>query len=170
MVARLGQGGAGRAKERDLRIPVPGRSGGGERPACGPGAGRGAGGVVRAAERQPGRAVPQSRVEGAFVMVWERISGVARQSDLRQAPAVAAAGAGAFERDRGGAGALPVHRLGGISAQHVRERRRVCGALSARRSSSSWRSAERRLRRRWERAGRRASSIFTASRRCRATS
>ena len=58
-------------------------------------------------------------------MVWERILGVARQSDLRQAHAVAAAAAGALERDRGRAGALPVHRLGGVSARHVCERRRV---------------------------------------------
>ncbi len=36
-----------------------------------------------------------------------------------------------LRRDRGGAGAVSLHRLGGLSAQHVRKRRRIRGAVSA---------------------------------------
>ena len=49
-------------------VPVPGRRGGGQR-AAGPAGERGrAGGLVRAAERQPRRALPQGRRQGAVVM------------------------------------------------------------------------------------------------------
>ncbi len=99
-------------REQRLRIPVPGRCRGGQRPAGDPGAARSPRLLVRAAQGQPGRTVPQSGLKGAIVMDWDRIRDWLENPILVKHRALPPA-EGAVDRvDRGRDRALRVHRLG----------------------------------------------------------